>query len=201
MSPRILAVVFAVGFALSPGLVHAQATAEADFTSFSNLTAGQQASINQASAFLTSVGENLSGITICGADTHGQGLGAATQDGTTIGIDFKVLEGIVPPETPGAPGFPGLVMIAMYHELQHLHHGWGRTYCDEIGIRLTVAQKQCEFIIALALEGLGPLDAQCQFYAFFKNKTNDAQKQAEIQEHGCMSPTGSTVIAPCSGCP
>jgi len=200
MLSRTLAVVCAVSFLLSSGLAHAQATGDADFVSFSSLTQEQQTSLTQAANFLTTVGgEDLSGITLCGADTHGQGIGASTP--TTIGVDFKGLEQIVPPGTPGAPGYPGLVMIVMFHELQHLHHGWGRGYCDEIGIQLYTAQKQCEFIQYLVSEGYGPIDAQCEFYAFIQSRINSPATQAAIQEHGCTSPTGSTTVLPCANCP
>ncbi len=114
----------------------------------SNVTAtpAQQTAINQAVQFLQSVGENLSGITVSAAELEGNAPAAASGDNTNIGIDFDRLQEVVPPSTPSTPGHPGLLVILIYHELQHVQYGWGRDVCQEAELTANGAQKHCEFI-------------------------------------------------------
>ena len=161
-------------------------------------TSGQQTSLDQARTFLESTGEDLSGITLTSADLSGNLPAASSGDGTTIGIDFDRLEAVVPPDTPGAPGHPGCVVILVFHELQHLRHGWGRGFCAEVGITVYTATKHCEFICWISDEGGGPLDALCLMYAHVKQTMNDAGMQSKINAAGC---SGSTTIPDCGCCP
>lgn len=86
---RMPCLVMASVCVLSVGVVSAQ------FGSFAKpvpTTPEQQTAITQATNFLSSVGENLGGTTIIGADVVGNAPAVTSGDGATIGIDFDRLE-------------------------------------------------------------------------------------------------------------
>lgn len=163
------------------------------FTSFD-----QQVVLEQARSFLIARGENLAGVNLTNASLNSNLAAASSADGMTIGIDFERLEAVVPPETPGAPGHAGCVVILLYHELQHLNHGWDRSYCSEIGITVHTAQQHCALICYIANEAMGPLDALCLMYRHVAEQVNKASEQAKIAAHGCSGPT---TVPPCICCP
>lgn len=162
-------------------------------------TPAQQQALDQAKTFLESTGENLTGITLTNADLRGNIPAAMSANGTVLGIDFARLEAVVPPGTPGAPGYPGCVLILVFHELQHAHHGWGKDFCSEVGNTIYTATKHCEFICWIQTNGGGPLDALCLMYAHVRSLANGADMQAQIDQHGCVC-TPSCTIPPCGCC-
>ena len=175
------------------------ATAEAQFGDLGHsapTSPAQQDAINKATDFLTSVGEDLSGITVTNAELVGNLPSAFDPNTNTLGIDFDRLNEVVPPNTPGAPGHPGTVAVCMFHELQHARHGWGRGTCDEFALTAYVASQECALICFMLTNGLGPLDALCLQYSHVQDVFNDPAQQSKMQEEGCAD----TQIPPCGCC-
>jgi len=183
--------------------------ANAQFGSFgkSKPTAPDQAAaLTQAKNFLAAVGENVSGTTFVNADAIGNSPAVTSADGNTIGIDFDRLEAVVPPSTPGAAGHPGLLVVLIYHELQHRDHGWGscqtgtpNDLCCEHGITAATAQAHCAFITFIVDNGGGPIDALCRMYAHVMAKYN-ASVASGATSH-CTGSGPPTSIPPCPACP
>ncbi|MEQ8765797.1 MAG: hypothetical protein RL885_17875 [Planctomycetota bacterium] len=161
-------------------------------------TSSEQAqSIALAVSFLQNVGgENLAGIQISNADLEGSLPAASSRDGKHIGIDFAPVGEVIPPSTPGAPGHPGLVVMLIFHELQHLHHGWGDSFCQEVELTVHVSSYHCDFIRAIRSQGGGPLDALCKMYDHVRSKVNAANIRARVRDEGCSGNTG-----PIGACP
>jgi hypothetical protein len=149
-------------------------------------TPAQQTAIDQAVAFLQSVGEDTSGLSITNCDANGNTAALAAPG--HVGIDFGRLDEVVDPNTPGAPGHPGLVVIVLFHELQHLNHGWGNDPCSEINLAVSVAGKHCEFINFVWAGGGGPLDALCDMYNHVQAKVGSQETQDAFEDNNCAGP-------------
>ncbi len=162
-------------------------------------TPEQQQSIDIAVTFLEDFGgENLEGVSISNADLAGSIPAASSGDGKHIGIDFARVRDVIPATTPGAPGHPGLVVILIFHELQHTQHGWGDSFCQEVELTAHVAGYHCDFIRWLAQYDGGPLDAICMVYEHVRSKLNAPSMRARIQSAGCSGNAGP--IGPCPDC-
>ncbi len=167
-------------------------------------TPAQQTAINQAVHFLESRGEVLAGTTITNADIPGNAPAITSGDGLSIGIDFGRIEEVIPPETPGAPGTPGILVVLIFHELQHRDHGWGgcnrgRDLCCEFGVTAYVATKHCDFICWILDGGGGPLDALCAAYKHTMDNYNAGVASGIVSHCTPGSPPASIPACPC--CP